>query len=187
MRNSEGFTALHYASFNGNKKAIDLLVQSGADIHAKSKQGLGMMHLAAQNDMAYALTYFYKQGVSVNERDNEQSTALHWAAFRQQATSMYYLLGWRPDINARDAKGNTPLHIAAEFADKWGDLRPIKELLMKGADRNAVNNKGERPIDVMELNVQDEEIKAEMRMLLVNFDRVTEYRHFRSGSTAQAC
>jgi len=168
MLNSDGFTALHYASFNGNKKIIDILIANGANIQAKSNQGLGMMHLAAQNDMAYTLTYFMKMGLNVNDKDKEQSTPLHWAAFRQQPTSMYYLLGWAPDLNSQDAKGNTPLHIAAEFADKWHDLRSIKELLMKGADRNIVNHNGERPIDLMEKSVKDEDIKAEMRLLLVS-------------------
>ena len=29
-----GFTALHYASYHGNSKMIDLLVSAGADIYA---------------------------------------------------------------------------------------------------------------------------------------------------------
>lgn len=36
MLNSEGFTPLHYASFNGNKKCLDLLIANGANIFAKN-------------------------------------------------------------------------------------------------------------------------------------------------------
>lgn len=34
--NSDGFTALHYASFHGNVKALNLLVKSGANIFARN-------------------------------------------------------------------------------------------------------------------------------------------------------
>jgi ankyrin repeat protein len=48
-RNSstDGNTALHFASFSGNAKIIELLVRAGADIQANNKHGLGMMHVAA--------------------------------------------------------------------------------------------------------------------------------------------
>jgi ankyrin repeat protein len=81
---------------------------------------------------------------------------------------MYYLLGWNPAINAKDRNGNTPLHIACKFADKWDELRSIKELLMKGAYRFSLNNLGETPIALVEKYVEDLEIKDTMRQLLVS-------------------
>jgi ankyrin repeat protein len=44
---SYGFTALHFASFHGNPKSIDLLVDHGADVYAKNKQDINMLHVAA--------------------------------------------------------------------------------------------------------------------------------------------
>lgn len=49
-KNEEGFTALHFASFNGNAKTIRMLVKNRANIHAKNLQGISMMHVAAQGD-----------------------------------------------------------------------------------------------------------------------------------------
>ena len=41
------FTALHFASFKGNLKIIDLLIKKGADIREPNFYGLNMLHVAA--------------------------------------------------------------------------------------------------------------------------------------------
>jgi hypothetical protein len=51
------------------------------------------------------------------------------------------------------------LHIALKYAERWDDMRSIKELLMKGAERQIKNKDGERPIDIVEKYVMDEEKK----------------------------
>ena len=42
-----GFTPLHYASYYGNHKMIDMLVSAGADVYAVNDQGINMIHVAA--------------------------------------------------------------------------------------------------------------------------------------------
>ena len=42
-----GFTALHYASYHGNHRMIDMLVSLGADVYAVNEQGINMVHVAA--------------------------------------------------------------------------------------------------------------------------------------------
>jgi len=46
-RNNEGFTVIHYASFNGYKLLIKKLVQWGADVKATNNDQLNVMHMAA--------------------------------------------------------------------------------------------------------------------------------------------
>lgn len=43
----EGWTALHYASFQGNVDAIYSLLKYGADITVVNNNGLNMLHVAA--------------------------------------------------------------------------------------------------------------------------------------------
>ena len=43
-------TALHYASFVGNSKLIDLLINHGADIFCLTQNRMSMLHLAAIGD-----------------------------------------------------------------------------------------------------------------------------------------
>jgi ankyrin repeat protein len=44
---SVGFTALHFASYHGNPKMIDLLVDCGANVYATNRQEINMLHVAA--------------------------------------------------------------------------------------------------------------------------------------------
>ena len=80
---------------------------------------------------------------------------------------MYYILGWKSEVNAQDNTGSTSLHIAVKFAESFGDLRSIKELLMKGADRHLKDNEGNQPIDFVDKHVSNEDTQQILRILLV--------------------
>ena len=43
----DGFSALHFASFRGNINAINLLLETGADIYARNDFGINVLHVAA--------------------------------------------------------------------------------------------------------------------------------------------
>ena len=43
----EGFTSLHYSSFNGNLKISRFLIQNGADYTITNRHRINMMHVAA--------------------------------------------------------------------------------------------------------------------------------------------
>jgi palmitoyltransferase ZDHHC13/17 len=57
-KGEDAFTALHYASFNGNLEMIKLLIKHGASINAVNKMGINMLHVAAQGDQPLSLAYF---------------------------------------------------------------------------------------------------------------------------------
>ena len=42
-----GFAPLHYASYHGNPKMIDMLIAAGADIYAENEQNINVLHVAA--------------------------------------------------------------------------------------------------------------------------------------------
>ena len=46
-RGEEGFTALHFASFHGNLKIINILIANGANVFAVNKQEINLLHVAA--------------------------------------------------------------------------------------------------------------------------------------------
>ena len=49
----------------------------------------------------------------------------------------------------QDNVGNTALHLAIKSADNFPNTRSIKELLIKGANRDARDIQGRRPIDLL--------------------------------------
>jgi ankyrin repeat protein len=60
-----------------------------------------------------------------------------------------YILSMKPDLEAKDIQGFTPLHIAVTSVQKLNSTRSVKALLLKGADREAVDHKGKRPVDLI--------------------------------------
>lgn len=138
-----------------------------------------MLHVAAQGDEAYSLAYFRHKGISVMSRDNGGSTPLHWACAAGSDTASYYLMSWEVDVNAVDAHGKTPLHLAVHYSYKFGTTRTTKELLIRGADRDAkeyLENK--KPIDITE-TLQDNETRDELRQILIKPKFLLPCCHFR--------
>ena len=58
-------------------------------------------------------------------------------------------------MNAKDGKGNTALHLCIMHSLSFPDLRSVKEMLIRGADRNLLNDDEMRPIDYADNLVED--------------------------------
>lgn len=97
----EGWTPLHYASFQGNVEAIQTLVENEANYYELNNNELNMLHVAAQGDTAPPLYLFSKiLGLDINKKDKRGSTPLHWACYSQSEIAISYILAWNPDVNA---------------------------------------------------------------------------------------
>jgi ankyrin repeat protein len=112
--NKQGFTALHYASFRGNFKSIEYLIQAGADIYSRNNEGLDVMHMAAQANQLGSLIYFKeKYHYDMMTKDNSGSTILHWSVFVGAETCANYLLNCCDyEVDCTDKEGITPLHLS---------------------------------------------------------------------------
>ena len=124
-----------------------------------------MLHVAAQGDTALPLFLFMKMGLDINSRDKRGSTALHWACYSQSETAIAYLQAWNPDVNIKDREGYSPLHLAVKNVDAVESCRPVRALLIKGADINIRDNKLRLPFDYVQ-DVQSPEFALELRKLL---------------------
>ena len=98
------------------------------------------MHFAAKADKAFALTFLYKRGVNPDCIDNEGLTPLHWACYMASDEAIYYLLAWTKALNQKDNNGKIPMHYAVESSQKYSMLRSLKEMLIKGSQRNIKDN-----------------------------------------------
>jgi hypothetical protein len=108
-----GFNAIHYASFRGNVKVIEKLIENGADMTIKNNNGLNVIHMAAQGDKPNVLVYFKeKHGMKIDCLDAVNSTPLHWCCYMGAENSLDYLVSWKANLNAKDKDGFTPLHLA---------------------------------------------------------------------------
>jgi len=141
------------------------LIETGADIKRVNLNGLNMLHVAAQGDCAPPLYLFKMLGLDQNSVDNRGSTALHWACYSQSETALAYLLAWNPDVSSQDKEGYTPLHLAVKSIEALDSCRPVRALLIKGADPTIRDKKGKTPLDyVNELHTTS--LHEEARSLL---------------------
>ena len=83
----------------------------------------------------------------IDEKDEKGFTQLHIAAGDGDLDKAKELLGKGANINAKALNGNTPLHSALLTCplDKRNEM--VELLIDAGADVNAENNHGFRPLD----------------------------------------
>lgn len=69
--------------------------------------------------------------------------------------ALSYILSMKPDLEAKDMYGFTPLHIAVTSVEKLGSTRNVKALLLRGAQRDSVDKKNKKAVDLIPEDLDD--------------------------------
>jgi cytohesin len=155
----EGWTLLHLAAMEGHADIAAILINKGADIHARNEDWFGATPLLCAARLGHAdvaellidagadinmhakyfqtpLDYAASQGhLDVVElliskgADPARRGALHGAARKDHLDVVELLISKGANIEARGSEGDTPLHVAV----KSGNLEMVKLLLKRGA------------------------------------------------------
>ena len=150
-RTVSGATALHLGASQATAPVVAALLSAGADPNAReSKAGESALHYAAQlreEDLLPVVTSLLEAGADPGSSNNYGNTPLHRALVNPAVTVpvVRALLDAGADPMARNQWEITPLHVAADVLD---DIGIIETLLAAGADVRAVNENGNRPVDV---------------------------------------
>lgn len=141
-------SAMHWAAWYNHGRAIDFLVEMGADIEAKAYDGTTPFHLASQNaGNLSAIRALAWHGADIHARKTNGDTPLHVAAyncfFEQSAATVDALLQAGADETMVNAASKTPADIlegraeAGPYNDEENDpVEQIRKLLANApADR----------------------------------------------------
>ena len=156
-KDNNRWTPLHAAADNGNMEIAELLLQHGADVHAKTNIDSKFLHRAARDGKTEVdkKVLLYTVFSGIHARGEDDWTPLHLAASNGKTEVANLLLEHDADVHAKTDKGSTPLHLAAFN----GKTEVAKVLLQHGADVHAKNN-GSTPLHLAAFNGKTEVAKV---------------------------
>ena len=164
-----GNTPLHHAAWTGAVKAMEWLIDQGAEIDLKSHQQWTPLHWATRNGKLSSVDLLLRHGAEVNTVGHLGQTALHLAAKNDFEQTASRLLKAKANPNAGDINGQTPMHFAA--LDGYTPI--IIDLLENGGDIEAKTDWGATPLSAAAARGRTSTVAA----LLVrdaNIDPVTD-------------
>ncbi len=139
----DGMTALHWAAEHGNAEMAEILIYSGASVHAFTRIGqYTPLHLASRSGSDQVVRMLIEADADVSATTtNSGATPLHLAAASGNAKSVALLAENGADVNALEsAWQQTPLIFAASL----NRVEVIRELLDQGADPSIAS----KPMDL---------------------------------------
>lgn len=136
----DGATTLTAAAFLGRVDVLHLLIEHGANVHAKRENGTSALHEAtlcdSQSDIATKdkiIDILRQAGLDIDTADEDGNTALHLATLSGSLDIVQLLVEKGADVNARTIFNDTPL----DRACLEGHLDVVEFLISKGAELNS--------------------------------------------------
>jgi ankyrin repeat protein len=147
-------TALHYAAENGDKEAVRMLLDLGADANSATEERV-------RSSSSGGLAAAWSDEATAKQKSGW--TPLHYAAERGHTETVALLVGRGANRNAECGDGRTPMHLAApkahidvlkvllnkkpmQIAVEAGYTAAIKTLLTKRPNINAKDHRGQTPL-----------------------------------------
>ena len=147
---SQGMTALMWATWCGHEAVVRLLLENGADIELnKTMSGETALAIAASSGHEAVMQLLLELGANPNAENKLGETTLMKAVQLEpeegRETTIRLLLDHGADINAKNVNGET----AFMDAVRQGHQDIVQLLLENGADINAKNNDGETALTIV--------------------------------------
>lgn len=126
-------SAIYYMAFGGLKKAVELLIDKGADVNAQGGLHGSALQAASCKGHEQIIKLLLNKGANVNAQRGHYGNALQAASYKGHKHTVKLLLNKGANINAQSGfYGN-----ALQAASYNGHKQIVKLLLDKGANVNA--------------------------------------------------
>ena len=125
LTESNGWNALHYASYHGYIEIANYLINSlKADINCMNKEGFTPLHLAVFKDQEEMVKLLLNtNGINVNCFHNQFGTPLHLACKKRHFKIVSLLVASKADLKIKNKNGKVPIEVCNDST--------IKKLLSK--------------------------------------------------------
>ncbi|MFC1523036.1 ankyrin repeat domain-containing protein [Elusimicrobiota bacterium] len=133
--------AAHYGNKEDHEEIMEVLIDAGDDVNAKTLSGWTILMFAAKKFSADTVRKLIARGADVNEAP-ETKSALLLAITNDNADSADILIDAGANVNIRDGRGRTPLSYAAAK----NSISTVRKLIIKGADMNTQDERGRTPL-----------------------------------------
>lgn len=139
-------TDLEFAASHGRIGIIKVLLETGADVNAKSRwRGFTPLMTAASSGQAEAVQFLINFGAELEAKDLLGRTCLFNAIESRHKKTVQVLIDSGANVNMSDDWGITPLMCAAVGKS----IESVKILLAASADVNATDTDGNTVLDHM--------------------------------------
>lgn len=119
---------------------LQVLLEAGANVHARNSWGATALHLAARKRSPAVMHLLLKGGASIDAADNHSMSALHYSAQTSCLPSMQLLLANEASVNVLSSLSETPLSLAAHASSSNSNsVEAISMLLTAGASLSCLN------------------------------------------------
>ncbi|KAL3281489.1 hypothetical protein HHI36_004694 [Cryptolaemus montrouzieri] len=188
LRNKRGFNVLHHAVLKGKDYATNkLLTQARQLVDIKKDDGFSALHLASLNGHNEVVEILIRMGqADIDLRNNRNQSALLLAVSQGHCGVVEILVKLKANINAKDEDGDTALHLVLikkahlnaeirrencpEIFSIYEQISEVTEyrlaiaiacfLIQKGIDIDALNNKGECALNLLQESSLQELLKS---------------------------
>jgi len=128
VKDEDGYTPLHRASYSGNIEAMRELLNSGADPSATTAEGWTPLHSACRWNQAAGAQLLLSHGAPLNQTTQGGQTALHLAAFGTNSRETLELLLTQPGVDGTvvNCQGDT----ARDISIRNGLLTPLFDAIL---------------------------------------------------------
>ncbi|RDD41570.1 Transient receptor potential cation channel subfamily A member 1 [Trichoplax sp. H2] len=114
-RNKVGQRPLHFASINGSKRLVKLLLKYGADPEARDNCFGAPIHVAAKSGFRDVISVLLDHSAKIDCRNKNDNTPLHIASINGHVDVIEHLLLEGAPITALNDKNQTCLDVAIEY------------------------------------------------------------------------
>ncbi|MDB4749851.1 ankyrin repeat domain-containing protein [Rubripirellula sp.] len=135
---TDGMSALHWATFHDKPEIVSQLITAGASVGIPTKYGITPITLACQNGSARIVKLLLRHGADPNSVRDGRESVLATAARTGSVGLVAVLITAGADIDHTDQRGQTALM----WASAEGNTEVVKFLLQHNANRSATLRSG---------------------------------------------